>query len=145
MGMVILSGCACHLSTPLHRQAIAALIAPDPVNGLYATNASAPLARQLGLRQQYKFGLYSHCGYLNETEGVCSNSTAASRFTPYDVITSDMLANFTRISNAVIPQSTFTDTSYLGNFTKSAYYLLIIGTVCAALALFMYVVPGMIS
>ncbi len=83
----------------------------------------------------YKFGLYSHCGYTNDTHGICSNSSAASRFTPYDVLTTDMLANYTRISNALFSSTTFTDSSYLGNFTHGAYYLLIIGTVCTVLAL----------
>lgn len=132
----------CHLSISCHRQAIAAAIFPDPVNGLYTTNGSAPLEEQHGLRQLYKFGLYSHCGYVNGTEGVCSNTTAASRFTPYDVITSDMLANYTRISNALVTQTTFTDTSYLGNFTNAAYYLLTIGTVCAFLAFIVLVAPN---
>lgn len=112
------------------------------MTGLYTNNGSLPLGQQDGLRQMYKFGLYSHCGYINSTFGVCSNSTAASRFTPYDVLTADMLANYTRISNALFVSTTFTNSSYLGNFTHGAYYLLIIGTVCAVLALFMFVAPG---
>ncbi|CDO70234.1 hypothetical protein BN946_scf184942.g34 [Trametes cinnabarina] len=107
----------------------------DPISGLYATNATAPLGQQQGLRDTYKFGLYSYCGYVNGT-GVCSNTTAASRFQPFTALTSDMLTNYTGFTTALITQGTFIDSSYLGNFTNGAYYLIIIGSVATALALF---------
>ena len=61
--------------------------------------------------------------------------TAANRFQPYDVITSDMLGNYSSFTDYIITSSTFIDSPYLGNFTNGAYYLLLIGTVCAALSL----------
>ncbi|CAL1696336.1 unnamed protein product [Somion occarium] len=118
-----------------YAQGLAAAINPDPVTGLFTDNASAPLEQGLGLRNVYKFGLYSHCAYVNETAGLCSNTSAANRFEPFSVITADMAANFTALSNALVTNTTFTDSSYLGNFSNGAYYLLLIGTICAALAL----------
>jgi len=114
---------------------IAAAIAPDPLFGLYTTNASTPLEQHLGLRQEYKFGLYNHCAYVNDTAGLCSNSSAGDRFEPFNAIVGDMLPNFTSISTVLLANATFTDSDYLGNFSNGAYYLLLIGSICAALAL----------
>ena len=107
----------------------------DPIEGLYTKNASAPLQQQAGLRNYYDWGLYGYCAYVNTTAGTCSNMTAANRFQPYDVITSDMLGNYSSFTDYIITSSTFIDSPYLGNFTNAAYYLLLIGTVCTALAL----------
>lgn len=107
----------------------------DPIHGLYTTNASAPLQQQAGLRNYYDWGLYGYCAYVNTTAGTCSNMTAANRFQPYNVITSDMLGNYSSFTDYIITSGTFIDSPYLGNFTNGAYYLLLIGTVCAALAL----------
>ncbi|KAF8213504.1 hypothetical protein K438DRAFT_2009685 [Mycena galopus ATCC 62051] len=64
----------------------------DPVDGLYTTNASAPFESGAGLRQFYLFGLYAHCGYINSTEGTCTNKSIQNQFTPYAALTSDMPA-----------------------------------------------------
>ena len=116
------------------RQGLAAALG-DPIGGLYATNASAPLQQKEGIRDMYKFGLYSYCGYLNGTQGICSNVSTANRFEPFRVITADMLANYTGFTTALITQGTFIDSNYLGDFTNGAWYLILIGTVAAALAL----------
>lgn len=46
-----------------------------------------------------------------------------------------MLKNYSDFTTALITQGTFIDSDYLGEFTNGAYYLIIIGSVCAALAL----------
>ena len=125
----------------MFRQGIAAAIAPDPTDGLYTNNASTPLEQHLGLRQEYKFGLYGHCAYVNDTAGLCSNTSAGNRFQPFNAIVGDMQPNFTSISTVLLANSTFTDSDYLGNFSNGAYYLLLIGTICAALALITSVPP----
>ncbi|KAH9947943.1 Glucanosyltransferase-domain-containing protein [Amylocystis lapponica] len=107
----------------------------DPIEGLYTANASAPLQERAGLRQMYKFGLYSYCAYVNTTHGICSSTSGAKRFQPYNEITADMLANYSSYSDALITNTTFTDSSYLGEFSNGAYYLIIIGSVSTALAL----------
>ncbi|KAG6891078.1 hypothetical protein C0995_014167 [Termitomyces sp. Mi166 len=106
----------------------------DPFNSIYATNASAPLGVQAGLRYFYNFGLYSHCAYLNDSQGICGNMTVGRQYRPYDAITSDMAANYSRITQALVQGTTFMDSSYLGNATKAAYWMLLLGTVCALLA-----------
>jgi len=116
-------------------QGIAAIASPDPIDGLYTNNASAPLEQQAGLRNEYKFGLYSHCAYVNDTHGICSNSSTANRFQPYTVIRADLLANYSAITDAAITGTAFIDANYLGNFSNAAWYLILIGTICAALAL----------
>jgi len=108
---------------------------PDPIEGLYTTNASAPLGVQAGLRQIYEFGLYSHCAYVNATSGICSNITAANRFTPYDAITSDMASNYSQDTDSILTGFTFRNSSYLGEQSKAAYYLILLATICTVLAL----------
>ncbi|KAI0768590.1 Glucanosyltransferase-domain-containing protein [Trametes elegans] len=108
----------------------------DPIAGLYTTNASAPLQAEQGIRELYKFGLYGYCGYVNGTAGICSNTSAANRFEPFTVLTEDMLGNYSTVTTALITQGTFIDSDYLGEFTNAAYYLIIIGSVAAGLALF---------
>jgi len=107
----------------------------DPFEGLYTNNASAPLQERAGLRQLYEFGLYSYCGYVNTTHGICSATSGAKRFQPYDEITADMSSNYSTLTNDLIKDITFTDSSYLGEFSNGAYYMIIIGSICAALAL----------
>ncbi|KAF9817496.1 hypothetical protein IEO21_03347 [Rhodonia placenta] len=111
----------------------------DPIGGLYTSNASAPLQQQAGVRQIYDFGLYSYCGYVNATAGRCSNISAANRFEPLQIITADMLTNYSGYTDSIFTSpNTFTDSKYLGDFSNGAYYPLLIGTVCAALALFVF-------
>jgi len=107
----------------------------DDIDALYTNNASAPLQSRAGLRQFYSFGLYSHCAYVNNTAGACTNTTFQRPFKPYDAITSDMLPNYTDITNFILSDTTFADSGYLGQSSKAAYWMLLIGTICAVLAL----------
>ncbi|TFK76746.1 hypothetical protein BDN72DRAFT_753554 [Pluteus cervinus] len=110
----------------------------NPIQALYTNNASLPLGQALGLRQFYEFGLYTHCGYVEErqgTSGICANKTVASQFRPLDSITSDMLANYSVLTQAVIVDTTFADSSYLGSSSRAAYWMILLGSICAALAL----------
>jgi SUR7/PalI family len=106
----------------------------DPIEGLYTSNASAPLGDQQGLRQLYKFGLYSYCAYVTETLGVCSNHTIAKKFDPYLSITSDMSANYTQFTDAIYHGTAIQNTSYLGASSQAAYWMVLLGTLCAVLA-----------
>ena len=111
----------------------------DPILGLYTNNASAPLDARAGLRQLYKFGLYSHCAYVNETAGLCTNTTAGYQFQPYTVITSDMLSNYSGYTSAIIQNATFADSSSLGKSSSSAYYFLLLGSILATVSLVTFV------
>lgn len=117
----------------------------DAITGLYTTNESAPLQAGAGLRQSYEFGLYSYCGYTTDVLGTCTNHTTARRYEPYDAITSDMRANYSQLTNFIIQGTTFKDSKYLGSNSKSAYYLLLLGTICTALALFTGVIKHTVA
>lgn len=120
----------------VNSEALHAAFNPDPINGLYTSNATAPLGTQAGLRIIYEFGLYSYCAYVNTSAGACSNTTVASKFLPYEAITSDMLANYSQMTNSILQGTTIHDSGYLGSQSKAAYYLILLGSICAALALF---------
>jgi len=113
----------------------------DPISGLYTNNASAPLHQDQGLRNLYLFGLYSYCAYTNETAGSCGNHTAGNQFRPYEALTSDMLANYSTLTDGVFDATfsgsvpAFRNSSYLGSSSRAAYWLILLGTIFAVLAL----------
>ncbi|THU88461.1 hypothetical protein K435DRAFT_969488 [Dendrothele bispora CBS 962.96] len=112
----------------------------NPVDGLYTNDSNAPLQTSAGLRQYYQFGLYSYCGYVNETAGICSNTTAARPFTPYDYLVDDMSStgplDYKTLSGDFIPFTTFLDSHYLTQTSRAAYYMILLGTISAAVAFF---------
>ena len=117
----------------------------DPIAGLYSTNASAPLGDRNGLRSRYRFGLYSHCGYVNESShGSCSNHTAGRPYHPYEAMTADMRSNYSTLTANIFQTFDgnigFQDSKTLGNYTTAAYYLILLATICVALAFLLYVV-----
>ncbi|KAH9004315.1 hypothetical protein EDB86DRAFT_2888019 [Lactarius hatsudake] len=107
----------------------------DPITGLYASNASAPLQKEAGIRQVYKFGLYSYCGYLNTTAGTCTNTTIANKYQPYDALLADMSANYSALTIYIINGTSSFESQSMASHTRSAYYLILVGTICAFLAL----------
>jgi len=108
----------------------------DNTTGLYTSNASVPLLVGAGIRQFYRFGLYSHCAYVDDQDGICSNHTVAYSWTPYDLIVDDMAFNYSNITNAIVFDTTFRDSGYLGPLSKAAFWMIFLGTLCAAVALF---------
>ncbi|KAJ7919031.1 actin cortical patch SUR7/pH-response regulator pali [Mycena leptocephala] len=107
----------------------------DPVEGLYTNNASAPLESGAGLRQFYLFGLYAHCGYVNDSAGTCTNHSIQNQFQPYAALSSDMLQNYSSLSGFILSTTSFADSNSLGHSSRAAYWMLLLGTICAALAL----------
>ncbi|KAJ3551455.1 hypothetical protein NP233_g13079 [Leucocoprinus birnbaumii] len=115
--------------------AAAHFVIVDTVLNLYTDNASAPLEEGAGLRQLYKFGLYSHCAYVNDTAGRCGNETIGNQFKPYDALLNDMPANWSIFSQSFIPDNTtFTNSEFLGHNSKAAYWMLLLGMLCGAAA-----------
>lgn len=106
-----------------------------PILGLYTDNASAPLNARAGLRQVYKFGLYSHCAYVNQSVGSCTSTAAAYQFRPYTAITNDMLSNYSTYTDAIIRDTAFANSSSLGRSSHTAYYLLLFGSILSAVSL----------
>jgi hypothetical protein len=64
------------------------------VGGLYDTKPSDPLGKFLGLRQQYRWGLYDACGYVKTGEGVCNGTTFGYGFQPLAGILGDVPVKF---------------------------------------------------
>jgi hypothetical protein len=113
----------------------------DPVDGLYTYNQTSPLGHGGGLRDDYRFGLYSHCAFIsNITQGRCSNGTAGAKYQPYDAITSDMPSRYANITNLVLPESAsaFRNDGTLGTYTTAAYWLILLATIAVALAFLLY-------
>jgi hypothetical protein len=128
------------LTSPRGRNALETALS-DPVDGLYTYNNTSPLGRGGGLRDDYRFGLYSHCAYIsNITQGRCSNVTAGTKYQPYDAITSDMPSRYANITNLVLPASAsaFRNDGALGTYTTAAYWLILIATIAVALAFLLY-------
>lgn len=110
----------------------------DPIPGLYTNNSSTPLAQQAGLRLFYKWGLYSYCAYTDSSHGRCANNSFAFQFDPLDSILADTPTNYSVAVRVLIssPNKTFSNAPFLRSSTRAAYYLIFIGTICTALALF---------
>jgi len=106
----------------------------DPITGLYAANASAPLQKEAGLRQEYKFGVYGYCGYVNDSAGVCSNTSLGRQYQPYNALLADMSLNYSALTIFIINGTSSFESQSIGSHTRSASYLIVLGTVCAFLA-----------
>jgi hypothetical protein len=126
-----------HSHISLARAALAAALAPDPIEGLYATNASAPLAARAGLRAEYRFGLYGYCALENGTgAGACANTSGGAPYKPYDAFTADLAANYSLILDSMLPAAGlgFRASGTLGAYTTAAYYLILLASIACALA-----------
>lgn len=117
----------------------------NPVQALYTNNGNAPLQAQAGVRQTYEFGLYSYCAFVQDGTGICGNHTIGEQFQPFDVITADMLSNYSVLSAAFIESPTFRDSKYLGQLSKATYWMFLLGTICAALTVLTSVSPSVHS
>jgi len=111
----------------------------DSIIGLYTDDVSAPLNNHTGLRRFYKFGLYSHCAYVNETAGLCSKASGLYVFQPYKTITNDMPSNYSDHTNAIIHNTTFSNSILLGGSSHIARRFLLSGVTAALMALIMSV------
>jgi hypothetical protein len=58
------------------------------------------------------------------------------------VITSDMLSNYSGYTDAIIRNATFASSSSLGASSRSAYYLLLLGSILATVSLITFVRPS---
>ncbi|KIY67420.1 hypothetical protein CYLTODRAFT_422525 [Cylindrobasidium torrendii FP15055 ss-10] len=129
----------------------------DTPSGLYASNATQPLLESHGLRSYYRFGMYAHCGYLvnatqsNDTTssgspaGICSNSSAAHQFRPYEYMVNDLTPFFTTVTHAILDGTTFADSNSLGKPTGAAYYFILLATILTFIAIPMGLVKRYIT
>jgi hypothetical protein len=118
-------------------------VTPDQFFDIYAPNGSVPLQQNLGLRFDYYWGLYGHCGYMNETDGLCANQTFGKRYEPFTVVLEDITLNRQALTDRWFVRTTaFTDSKYTGQSTKAAYWMILLGTICAGLAFITYALPS---
>jgi len=107
-------------------------------NSIYGQSSSN--AANAGLRQYYEWGLWTYCAKSGSSGGApdyCDGTSWAHEFRPVPAILYDVPANAqTEVANR-LPGGVFTSDSYLGRFSKAAFYLLIIGTILGGLALIM--------
>ena len=97
---------------------------------IYNTTAGAPLGQSLGLRHEYRWGLYHYCAYILEPSiyGVCGNATFALAWTPFETISSDITPEyFVQVNEFII--SLLRDSPYLGTLSRVAYWLILFATV----------------
>jgi hypothetical protein len=106
---------------------------------------------------------YTYCGFVSSTtnatsdstgwvnssstpnpsigpgRGTCTGSKFAMAFTPYDYMTSDMLSNYTILSNNFIPDTPFRDSKTSASLGQAAYWMLLLGTISIFFAIVTYV------
>ena len=110
-----------------------------PILGLYTNNVSTPLHAHAGLRQVYKFGIGSHCAFVNKTAGRCTRNIFVYPFQPCTVITNDMLSNYSDYTHTILRNSAFADSSSLGRSFRVANCLLSLGAILSLVSLVMSV------
>lgn len=115
-------------------------------NGLYMTNGSAPLGKNTGLRQEYRWGLLNSCGYAKEG-GACNSTRFPVEFQPLKTILSDTPMKFFIQTNDIIPDEAekFRSESFNGNLSKVGFVLMIVGAAAAAVALIFGVIPNRLT
>jgi len=110
----------------------------DPINGFYDLSFPTALRQNLGLRDVYRYGLYTYCGFITPLaiEGTCSNGSFAHQFQPLDDILADTPQNFSILTQDIIPPSDFKSSDLLGALSQAAFWLIFIGS-CLATAAFL--------
>jgi len=117
----------------------------DLPTGLYTTNVSAPLGDDAGLRQLYAWGFYDFCAYTDPIHGICSNNSVGHTFRPFDTLLADVPPKFKVQTQFVIPSTSFNNSVLLASLSRSAYFLCLIATILAALAMFVGLKRGNFS
>lgn len=112
---------------------------------LYNTTLHAPLGESLGLRHEYRWGIYGHCAYIYSisTYGVCGNHTFANSWNPFETLRADIPPQYFVQVNEFIIQP-LRDSSYLGTLSHVAFYLIFVSTLATILVIPLYV-PVLLS
>lgn len=105
------------------------------VSNLYASSASSPVGQGNGLKQDYQWGLYSYCaGQESGSQRACSERSFGFEFVPVEAILADAPQDARQPIRELLPEGTFSNSKYLGDYSKPAMYLIFIGSCLAALA-----------
>jgi len=117
----------------------------DPIDSLYTTNTTAPLGANAGLRQLYAWGFYDFCAYTASNQGICSNTSVGHTFRPFDSLVADVPLKFRVQTEFIIPSGSFTNSVLLASLSRSGYFLCLIATILAGLAMFIGLKRGNLS
>lgn len=103
------------------------------VSNVFAADQGGAFLANEGFSYDYYWGMYEVCG----GDGVsgarrCGPSSFGHRYEPITVLQASQPAGID--VTQILPQGTFQDNMYLGNFTQAAFYLLFIGTCAAGVA-----------
>jgi len=103
---------------------------------LYNDTFGAPLASENGLRHEYRWGLYSYCGYILTPTiyGTCSNTSFPVSWTPFETIRADVPPKYFVQVNEFIIQP-LRDSPYLGTLSRIAFYLVLLATIMTILVI----------
>ncbi|GAA5909586.1 hypothetical protein JCM8208_007191 [Rhodotorula glutinis] len=89
-----------------------------------------------GLYKGYEWGLWSYCttqGDLGAKRSYCYTRSIHPTFQPAQVLLQDVDTQYADLLRQVLPNNVFTADAYLGEWTKAASYLIMAGSLCAAL------------
>ncbi|GAK62310.1 uncharacterized protein PAN0_001c0510 [Moesziomyces antarcticus] len=104
-------------------------------NDLYAANPAAPVAQGNGIRQSYQWGLYNYCaGQPSGDSRACSDKSFGFEWQPVDALLNDAPQDARNGIQNFLPEATFRDSKYLGDYSKPAMYLIFIGSCLALLS-----------
>ncbi|GAC73621.1 hypothetical Protein PANT_9d00185 [Moesziomyces antarcticus T-34] len=104
-------------------------------NNLYAANPAAPVAQGNGIRQSYQWGLYNYCaGQPSGDSRACSDKSFGFEWLPVDALLNDAPQDARNGIQNFLPEATFRDSKYLGDYSKPAMYLIFIGSCLALLS-----------
>ncbi|BEI81492.1 hypothetical protein CcaverHIS002_0206520 [Cutaneotrichosporon cavernicola] len=104
-------------------------------NNLYWTQ-NTPLGQSKGLRQYYRYGLYNACGY-QKSGGVCNATTIGYPFAPFEQMLADTPSqpiDYKKITQDIIPSSTFKNNGWNGSLSRSASSLIFVASILTLLA-----------
>lgn len=107
----------------------------NAIGNLYASSQSSPVGQGNGIKNDYQWGLYSYCGGQESgSERACTQRQFGFEFLPVDAILSDAPQDARQEIQNFLPQGTFRDSGYLGDYSKPAMYLIFIGSCLAFIA-----------
>lgn len=105
------------------------------VSDLYAANQAAPEGTGAGIKNSYQWGLYSYCaGAKSGSDRACSDRHFGFEFLPLNAILSDAPESDRAAIQNFLPNGTFRNSNYLGDYSRPAMYLIFIGSCLSFLA-----------
>lgn len=100
------------------------------VDSVFASNQAAPELAGNGLKDQYRWGLYSFCGGSEDFKTLaCDQRSFGYDFQPITVLQEDINSQYRQFVSQALPANVLQDQSYLTRFTNAANYIAFVATV----------------